>query len=62
MTKTHQTTSDKSTLRRKNGGRRLAVILSHDLVKRLKMRCAEVDCSLSDAVSKALEAWLKGGP
>jgi len=44
--------------RRPEGGKRLAVHLPHETVKRLRMQCVHEDCSISDAVTRAVEDWL----
>ena len=40
-------------------GRRAVLTLPPDLYKALKIRCVEEDCSVSDAVARAIETWVK---
>jgi len=45
--------------RRAEAGRRFAVYLPHVLAKKLLHQCAEEDCSISDAVTRAVQTWLE---
>lgn len=45
-------------LRRRAPGRRLSLHVEYDVARRLLVRCAEEDRSISDAVTEAVEAWL----
>jgi hypothetical protein len=58
MSKRKKTTNGASRRRRPEGGKRLAVHLPHDTVRRLRLQCVEEDCSVSDAVTRAVEGWL----
>lgn len=47
------------TLRRDNKGERLAVYIPEDIASELRVMCAKERRSLSDAVTAALDMWLK---
>jgi hypothetical protein len=44
--------------RRPEGGKRLAIHLPHEIDKRLRIQCVHEACSISDAVTRAVEDWL----
>ena len=49
-----------SRLRRAELGERMAVYLPPELAAELRVRCARERRSLSDAVTTAVEAWVRG--
>jgi hypothetical protein len=44
--------------RRPKGGQRVAAYLPSGTVKRLRLQCVKEDCSVSDAITRAVEDWL----
>lgn len=48
-----------SRLRRETLGERLAIYVPPELAERVRVRCAKDRRSISDAVTVALEAWMK---
>jgi hypothetical protein len=56
--KNKKTPNAASRRRRPKGGQRVATYLPPDTVRRLRMQCAKEDCSVSDAVTRAVEDWL----
>jgi len=55
---TKKETNAVSRRRRSKGGKRVAAYLPSDTYKRLRIQCAKEDCSVSDAITRAVEDWL----
>jgi len=58
MTKDERPRAKKKSGKDPSKSRRVVFYLPPELAKRLKVRCAEIDRSVSDAGAEAIERWL----